>query len=125
MSFHISRIILAVLLALIAPNLAYSTDSITPSQASHYVGQYAQVCGIVASATYAERDRGQPTFLNLDRAFPNHVFTAVIWGSNRTKFSYRPESLKGKRICVDGRIEEYRGKPQIEVYQPSQIEFSS
>ena len=121
MSINIPRNFLAMLLAFMVPIVAGGADSISPSQASKYVGQYAQVCGIVASARYAERDSGKPTFLNLDRAFPNHVFTAVIWGSNRTKFSYRPETLKGKRICVDGKIEDYRGKPQIEVYQPSQI----
>ena len=71
------------------------------------------MCGPVASAKYATETRRQPTFLNLDRAYPNHVFTALIWGSDRSAFPYAPEGLQGKRICVTGVIELYKGKAEI------------
>jgi hypothetical protein len=58
------------------------------------------VCGQVASATYAVRSRGRPTFLNLDRPYPRKIFTALIWGENRNKFSVPPEKLyNGKEVC--------------------------
>ena len=75
----------------------------------------------MASAKFAERTGGQPTFLNLGRPYPVHVFTALIWGANRGKFSYAPESLQGAEICVQGTIAEYRGRAEIIVKQPSQI----
>ena len=114
--------VMLIIAILSLSNTLRAADSITPEEASRYIGETMEVCGVVASATYAENERGQPTFLNLNRSFPNHIFTAVIWGSNRTKFSYRPETMLGKEICVRGRIEEHRGKPQIEVYQPTQIQ---
>ena len=40
----------------------------------------------VASAHYAERSKGQPTFINLDKPYPNAPFTVLIWGSDRGKF---------------------------------------
>lgn len=50
-------------------------------KAKEYVGQEATVCGHVVSARYAAVSRGSPTFLNFERPYPDHVFTAVIWGS--------------------------------------------
>jgi len=32
------------------------------------------VCGEVASTHYAVRSRGNPTFINLDKAYPNQIF---------------------------------------------------
>jgi DNA/RNA endonuclease YhcR with UshA esterase domain len=106
------------------PLIALAQDSITPAQAAEHLGEDATVCGIVASATYAQRSRRTPTFLNLDRPYPHHIFTIVIWGDNRAKFSTPPESLRGARICVSGAILFYRGKPEIIVSEPSQISRS-
>jgi DNA/RNA endonuclease YhcR with UshA esterase domain len=66
---------------------------------------------------------GRPTFLNFDRPFPNHTFTALIWGNNRGKFNPPPERSYGAgvRVCVTGLVETFRGKPQIEVTDPGQI----
>ena len=50
------------------------------------LGQKATVCGIVASATFLSRSKGQPTFLNLDQPYPRQIFTAVIWGKDREYF---------------------------------------
>jgi DNA/RNA endonuclease YhcR with UshA esterase domain len=54
-------------------------------------------------------------------ARPQQVFTVVIWGSNRDKFSPPPEQLQGKKIEVKGVITVYRDKPQIEATDPLQI----
>ena len=95
---------------------------ISPEEAHKYIGEIQTVCGTVASTKYAIRSRGQPTFLNLNRPYPNHIFTIVIWGADRYKFKNPPEIfLKGKTICVTGLITTYRGKPQIIVQDPSQI----
>jgi hypothetical protein len=96
-------------------------DALDPADAADHIGEQATVCGVVASAKFASDSRGQPTFLNLDKPYPNHVFTALIWGGDRAAFSYPPESLSGTRICVEGRITIFRGKAQIIVSRPSQI----
>jgi len=102
--------------------LSYSKKYITPAEAINYIGQEKTVCGVVASTKYAFFTKGQPTFLNLDKPYPNHIFTVVIWGKDRVKFSKPPETYyKGKRICVHGLISSYRDIPQITVKDPSQI----
>ena len=95
--------------------------SLSAKEAASHIGEMASVCGIVASAKYAISSRGSPTFLNLDEPYPRHVFTAVIWGDDRTKFPVTPESLAGASVCVDGTISEYKGKPQIIVTNPKQL----
>jgi DNA/RNA endonuclease YhcR with UshA esterase domain len=101
-------------------------EYINPIDAHKYIGMEKTVCGTVASANYAIRTKGRPTFLNLDQPYPNQIFTVVIWGSDRNKFKNPPETFfRGKTICVTGIIEDYRGKPEIIVRGPDQITFKS
>ena len=100
-------------------------QSIKPADAGKYIGEKKTICGVVASATYAVRTKGQPTFLNLDQAYPNQIFTVLIWGSDRKKFNDPPETAyKGKTICVTGTIKSFRGKPEIIVRDPTQININ-
>jgi len=95
--------------------------SIEATKAKEHIGEEATVCGTVVSARYAAVSRGSPTFLNFERPYPEQVFTVVIWGSDRAKFG-RPEvDYKGKRVCVTGKIESYRGVPQIVLKDPRDI----
>jgi hypothetical protein len=97
-------------------------EYVNPIDAHKYIGTEKTVCGTVASATYAVRTKGRPTFLNLDQPYPKQIFTVVIWGSDRNKFQNPPESsFRGKSICVTGTIQEFRGKPEIIVRNPDQI----
>ncbi len=89
--------------------------------AQNHVGEKATVCGVVASTHYASSSKGEPTFLNLDEAYPNHVFTVVIWGENRERFAEPEVKYKGKNVCVTGKIKSYRGIAQIILYSESQI----
>ena len=101
-------------------------EYVNPIDTHKYIGMEKTVCGTVASATYAVRSKGRPSFLNLDQPYPKQIFTVVIWGSDRNKFKNPPETFfKGKRICVTGIIEDYRGKPEIIVRSPDQIIIKS
>lgn len=93
-------------------------------EAAAHEGERATVCGRVASTRYADRANGQPTFLNLDRPYPNQVFTALVWDEDRPRFKEPPERhFRNHRICVTGRIKIYRGTPEIVVRRPEQIEI--
>jgi DNA/RNA endonuclease YhcR with UshA esterase domain len=96
-------------------------EPLSPEEASKHVDENGTVCGLVASAHFADGSKGQPTFLNLGKAYPNQVFTAVIWGSDRSKFGSLERSLDGKQVCVTGRIQLYRGKPEIVVRDKNQL----
>ena len=100
----------------------FSASNISPEDAVNHIGQQATVCGNVASIHFAFRSKGQPTFINLNRPYPSQIFTVLIWGSDRSKFPGAPENYyRNKRICVSGKIKEFRGAPEIVVRNPSQI----
>ena len=89
--------------------------------AARHAGETATVCGVVDSARYAERSKGQPTFLNLGRAYPNQAFTVVIFGSDRAKFGTPEIAFMKKRVCATGIIRLYQGRPEMDVHEPSQL----
>ena len=97
-------------------------DEISANSASSNIGSYKTVCGQIVDTRYASSSNGSPTFLNFEKPYPQHPFVVVIWGKDRNNFSGKPEiTYKGKKVCVDGLIESYKGKPQIVVNDPSQI----
>ena len=90
---------------------------IAPEDAMAHLGQIGTVCGEVASTKYAVHSKGRPTYLNIGQPYPNHIFTAVIWGEYRAQFGTPEQKYKEKRVCVTGRITEYQGAAQIEVQE--------
>jgi hypothetical protein len=101
--------------------LCHAQTSISAADAKNHVGERATVCGEVASTHYAARSRGNPTFINLDKPYPTQIFTVLIWGSDRPKFGDPEEAYRSTRICVTGKISDYKGAPEIVAYEPSQI----
>lgn len=113
-------VLFLVFLAL--PAVLSAQERIKPTDAMKHIGKSATVCGLVASAAYAVSNYGTPTYLNLDKPFPNQPFTVIIWGDKRNKFPKPPETTyDGKRICVTGTIAAYNGQPQMTITGPSQI----
>jgi len=116
---------LSSLLCLTAVVPASAQKKITASEAKEHYGETATVCGAVVSARFADTTTRQPTFLNLDRPYPNQVFTIVIWGDNRSKFGKPEDEFNGKRICVTGKITAYAGLPEIVAEDPKQLRLDT
>jgi hypothetical protein len=96
-----------------------TAQSISAAEASRHIGENATVCGRVASERTATSSKGQPTFINLDSAYPNQVFTALVWGDDRNKIGELPP--EGAHMCVKGPITNYKGVPEIVVKEKDQI----
>jgi len=130
MSKAVKLFVLSALCAALCLNVVVSASSpvtdrkpsVSAAGAIDHLGDLTTVCGLVVNTKFAHGSRGRPTFINLDKPYPDHVFTIVIWGTDRHKFRTAPETyLTRKRICVKGVISSYRGKAQIIVSDPSQI----
>ncbi|GAB4287155.1 MAG: hypothetical protein Kow0068_12900 [Marinilabiliales bacterium] len=79
------------------------------------------ICGTVAST---KKTKAGHILINLDKAFPNHIFTITIWKSATVNFSYDPSvELKNKQICVTGKITNNKGKPSLNVDNEHQIQL--
>lgn len=102
----------------------YGKGKINTLQAAENIGKDACVCGKVVSTKYSENGKTNPTYINLDKKYPEQVFTVMIFGNDRKNFSYKPEEfLQGKIICVKGKVGEFKGIPQIVANKEKQIEI--
>ena len=94
-------------------------EILTASQAKAHEGENATVCGTVASEHTAMHSRGEPTFINLDSAYPNQIFTVLVWGEDRSNVGALPRT--GSHICATGTIQDYRGVPETVVRTSGQL----
>jgi hypothetical protein len=58
------------------------------------------------------------TLINMGGAYPNQKYTIAV-KSNRISLDWT--NLKGKKLCVTGVFEMYKGRPEIEVTDPERI----
>ena len=99
--------------------LAGRTQVISWKDARKHYGEYATVEGTVV-ATY---NSGKACFLNFHPNYKRY-FTAVIFASAFPRFPANPENCYyEKKVRVSGYIKEYKGKPEIILDDPSQIEI--
>ncbi|MEO6490119.1 MAG: DNA/RNA non-specific endonuclease [Ferruginibacter sp.] len=92
-------------------------------QAKYYAGknENIKVCGTVVSTKLSSKGN---IFINLDKKFPNQVFSISIFKEFVANFSYQPDSyLSGKTICVTGKVTNFNGVPGISVQNESAIEI--
>lgn len=84
-----------------------------------YYGQVRAVEGRIV----VSNNTGKVCFLNFDRDWKEH-FTAVIFSGDYGKFPAHPEEYYLNRtVRVTGLIKEFKGKPEIVVKSPKQIEI--
>jgi hypothetical protein len=112
----------SLLFVLVVPPSSHAqAKTLKAVDAKDHVGELATVCGHVDSARYAAQSKGQPTFLNLDGAYPKELFTILIWGENRAKFGTPDSKYLSSNICVTGKITIYRATPEIVASDAGQI----
>jgi endonuclease G len=69
------------------------------------------ICGTVVSIHKSHKGN---IFLNLDRSYPNQIFTVTIFSKNVVNFGYDPSKyLKDKKVCVRGKISLFNGTPSM------------
>ena len=120
-----------LLFSLLAFCAAAQTNKITAREAKDRVREVQTVCGKVVSTHFAERSKGQPTFLDLDEPYPKEIFTILIWGSDRAKFGGLaaagvPQLMGPRRRLLQTyakAITEYRrdGSKKLEEYRQSKV----
>jgi hypothetical protein len=85
-------------------------------EATNYYNQTMIVTGKVAQVTI----RPKVTFLNLDKRFPDSPFAIVIIHGKSTYYG-NANALKGKSIEIRGKIQNYKGKPEIVLDSTNQL----
>ena len=79
------------------------------------------VCGTVVGARLS---RAGNVLINLDKQFPNQVFTVFIKKEHIPNFSYKPEeALKGKVICVKGKVMDQGGTATMYIDNENELKI--
>lgn len=83
------------------------------------VGRYETIVGRVAEVS--ESGRGT-VFIDFGASYPRQSFTAMIPAGDVSRFAGLLY-FKGRTVGVTGRVDLYRGKPEIIVRHPDQLKL--
>jgi DNA/RNA endonuclease YhcR with UshA esterase domain len=104
---------------LLANVRAQTTTVIPANEAAAHVCEYATVEGVVAKLFTSKAGN---TSLNIGAAYPNETFTGRIPPASPVSKSPVLTGIEGKHVKITGRIEIYKGKPEIRINAASQLE---
>jgi hypothetical protein len=91
---------------------------VPPDSAKYHVGALTTVCGIVKGT---HTTKSGMIFLNFGNPYPDQTFTAVIPDSVYKLSPFPVDSMKGKNVCVTGRMVDHQGKPEIKISSKGQL----
>jgi hypothetical protein len=87
--------------------------AIVGSDASHHIGDYV----LVTDKVYGVKDMGSLVLVNVGGAYPDQPLTVVLRGAAKGLAG----ELDGKTIHVTGKVELYKGRPEIVVTDPTVV----
>jgi DNA/RNA endonuclease YhcR with UshA esterase domain len=100
-----------------------ATTKVPADKAKDHIGETVTVYGVVKHVFYNKTGKAQPTYINFGAAYPDQTFTAVIFGKDLPKFNYSPKQrFTEETVYVTGKVILYKGKPEIIVTDPAQLE---
>jgi hypothetical protein len=103
---------------------AKAQEEIKIEEAKDHVGDTVHLVSKVFGVKYFADAKEPVTLINIGAAFPNQLLTAVVKNEVRGKMLLEPteDNLIGKEVLLTGKLELYKGKPQIIILQPSQFQ---
>ena len=90
--------------------LPIKAQTISAADAKNHIGEQSTVCGLVASKRVASRSQGTPTFVDMDKPYPNQSLIVLVWERDKGAVGSLPSS---GLLCVTGSIVQYRGGAEI------------
>ena len=102
----------------------FSQDTITSFQAKDFIGKEIFLKGKIASFKMASEGKTN-NYINIDKAYPNNIFTIVIPNKALETLGFKIEESKDKVIIVKGKIEVYEKDPNQtpQIYNPKFIKL--
>lgn len=83
-------------------------------------GKKITVAGTVVSG---RKTTNGHLFFNLDKNYPNQIFTVAIWKKNISNFSYDPiKEWEGKKLYLTGKIADFDGVPTMIIEKENAVE---
>ena len=101
-----------------APVDAQTATVISDTEAAQHVGQKVTVEGVVVAVFTTGQGS---TSIDFGRKYPRQTFTGWIPKDSALADSSTLAGLEGKKLKITGKIELYKGKPEIKVMSKDQL----
>lgn len=88
-----------------------------------FEGDSITVSGKIFTARYLDDSKTKPTLLNMGAPYPDQPLTLVIESAVRNNFNMPEEAYLNKTLRIKGKVVSYKGKPQIALYNTTQVEI--
>lgn len=99
---------------------------VSVEEASKHVGEIVTVCDKIYETEFMEKSRQKATLLRMGGGFPMHKIDIVINFRDRKNFGDKPEAYYlDKDVCITGKVIEFKGKPQIIISKPAEIQLGA
>ena len=115
------NVLLTLLLAFLpATIVCCQAAPILPEEAKNHIGEDASVRGLVEQVSFSQKGHA---FLNFGGRYPRQLFTGFVPAQSVAAVGGQKflESLSGNPITVTGKIELYKGRPEIVISSSAQI----
>lgn len=103
---------------------SFAQDTITAQKAKEYIGKEVVLIGKIASFKVASEGKST-NFINVDKAYPNNVFTVVVTNKYLQEKNIQLSNSKGKKIIAKGIISIYENDPKKipQIFNPTVLEI--
>ncbi|MDB5193562.1 MAG: hypothetical protein JWQ96_3125 [Segetibacter sp.] len=117
------QMLLSFAIIIVSSTFTIAQQKIPIEEAANRIGDTVTICSKVFSTHYKDKSN-EATFIFLGAPQPNAPLMLVINADKRKFFDYRPEKdLLNREICVTGRLDLVKGKPQITVWKQDEIKI--
>jgi exonuclease VII large subunit len=105
-------------------SISFAQETITSAQAQENIGKEVILKGKIASFKLASNG-SSTNFINIDKPYPNNVFTVVVTNKYLEEHKLDLSNSKGKEITVRGTITVYEKDPKKipQIFNPETIEI--
>ena len=111
--------VISLLVAMLACAKSATTVPILPEEAKDHVGEDVRVRGLVEQVSFSRKGHA---FLNFGEWYPRRVFTGSVRADDVERVGGLSTISRGKSCDHQGRIELFKGRPEIVITSPNQIE---
>jgi hypothetical protein len=116
------KTVLAFLLATVLSLTTFAENETEPKKLLNQNGDTVNLFGFVTKADYLADLKGSPTLMNFSGKDSAQSLTLIVRSTDRYKFEEAPETaFLNQYVQVKGKIEIYKGKPQIILHNVQQI----
>jgi peroxiredoxin family protein len=122
-SFHYIAAMKKIAIAaaiLFASYSSFAQTELPVDSVSSAIGQDVKVC----ATFYGMKETDKITLINVGAAYPNSPLTIVIYAKDKDKFKSIIKTFEKEKtsLCVSGTVSEFKGKTQIAVERPEQLQ---